>query len=48
MSKIYAIDARFYIQADDEEELNEILDEIGVAYNEYCCGYSIVDVEEDM
>ena len=45
--KTYAIDVRYYIQADDENELDEILDVTGVIYNEYYCGYKIVDIEDD-
>ena len=45
--KTYVLDVRYYIQADDEDELNEILDNMGVRSNEYYGGYDIVDVEED-
>lgn len=45
--KVYAIDVRYYIQADDESELNKVLDETGIVYNEYYCGYEIVDIEEE-
>ena len=43
--KTYAIDVRYYIQAENEEELNEMLENTGIKYNEYYCGYDIVNVE---
>ena len=45
--KTYVLDVRYYIQADDEKELNEILDDMGVKGSEYYGGYDIVDTEED-
>lgn len=45
--KTYILDVRYYIPVDDENELNEILDDMGVKGNEYYGGYDVVDVEED-
>lgn len=45
--KTYVLDVRYYIQADNENELNEILDDMGVKSSEYYGGYDIVDAEED-
>ena len=47
MSKVYAIDVRYYIQADDENELKETLYETGIPYDEYYGGYHIAFVEDD-
>ena len=44
--KTYVLDVRYYIQAEDEDELNEILNDIGVKSSEYYGGYDIVDEEE--
>lgn len=45
--KTYAIDIRYYVNAENEQELNEVLKGDGVFYSEYYCGYKIVDVEDD-
>ena len=47
--KTYAIDVRYYIQAESEEELKEKLRKIGISNNKYYGGYySIEYIEEDI
>ncbi len=45
MSKIYVIDVRYYIPANDEDELYEIMKEM--SYNENYGGYELIEVEEE-
>ena len=45
--KTYVIDIRYYISADNEEDVKKTLDEDGVCYSEYYGGYKIVDIEEE-
>lgn len=45
--KTYVIDVRYYIQAENEEELKEQLREMDISNNEYYGGYSIEDVEDE-
>ena len=45
--KVYAIDVRYYIQAENGAELEEVLEQTGIKYNEYYCGYDVVDIEEE-
>jgi hypothetical protein len=45
--KMYAIDVRYYIPADDVDELNKVLDDMEVTNSEYYGGYDIADIEED-
>ena len=44
MSKTYVVDVRYYIPADDEDDLCHIMKEM--SYNEYYGGYDVVEVEE--
>ena len=44
--KTYIIDVRYYINVENEEELQDQLREMGISSNEYYGGYDIVDVEE--
>ena len=47
MSKTYVIDVRFYIQADNDDELEGVLKATGINDSEYYGGYEIVEIEED-
>jgi hypothetical protein len=44
--KTYAIEVTYYIQAEDESDLDETLYDIGIKDSEYYGGYYIKDVEE--
>ena len=45
--KTYIIDVRYYIPADDEDELYQALKEIGIVDSEYYGGYEVIEVEEE-
>lgn len=45
--KTYVLDVRCYVQAENEDELNDVLKNTGISYSEYYGGYNIVDVEEN-
>ena len=45
MSKTYIVDVRYYIPADNDDELCEMMK--GLSYNEYYGGYDVVEVEEN-
>lgn len=46
--KTYTIDARYYIQAENEEDLDNLLGDMGIYDNEYYGGYEIVSEEEQI
>lgn len=46
--KTYTVDVRYYIQAENEDDLFEQLKQEGIIYSEYYGGYyEIIDIEED-
>jgi len=45
--KTYVLDVRCYVQAENEDELKDVLKNTGISYSEYYGGYNIVDVEEN-
>lgn len=45
--KTYVLDVRYYIQAENENELQEELRNIGISNSEYYNGYEIVSVEDE-
>lgn len=45
--KTYIIDVRYYIPAEDIDELEEILDEAGISSSEYAGGYELIDIEDE-
>ena len=45
--KTYVLDGRYYIQAENEDELQEELKNIGISNNEYYGGYEVVSVEDE-
>lgn len=45
--KMYAIDVRYYVPADNDDELYRIMNNMGISHNEYYGGYDIVDIEEE-
>lgn len=45
--KTYVIDVRYYISAENGDELNKVLEDVGIKDSEYYGGYDIVDIEED-
>ena len=47
MNKIYVINVKYYIQADDIDELEDVLKSTGISDSEYYGGYDIEDIEED-
>lgn len=46
MSKVYSLDVRYYIYANNDEELEQILDDMGISSNEYYGGHDVVEVED--
>ena len=45
--KVYAIDVRNYIPANDDDELYKVVNNMGISHSEYYGGYDVVDVEEE-
>ena len=45
--RMYVVDVRYYIPADNDDELNKVLDDMEIRNSEYYGGYDIVDTEED-
>lgn len=45
--KVYAIDVRYYIPANDDDELYKVVNNMGISHSEYYGGYDVVDVEEE-
>jgi hypothetical protein len=47
MNRTYIINVRYYIPADDIDELEDILNATGISDSEYYGGYAIDEVEEE-
>ena len=45
--KTYVIDVRYYIPAENDNELNRVLEDMGIKNNEYYGGYDISNIEDD-
>lgn len=45
--KTYVVDARYYIPAENSDELNKVLGDMGIKDSEYYGGYYIVGTEDD-
>lgn len=44
--KTYVINVRYYIPAEDDDELDQVLEDTGIKDNEYYGGYDIENIEE--
>ena len=44
--KTYVLDVRYYIQAENEDDLKEELRNLGISNSEYYGGYEIIDTED--
>lgn len=45
--KTYTVEVVYYIQAESEEELDEMLEDMEIKNNEYYGGYEIVDEDDE-
>lgn len=43
--KMYAVDVRYYIPANDDDELYRVMNNMGISHSEYYGGYDIADIE---